>query len=185
MAQFISGPADIYFNGVCIGRTGELSMTEQEWLELNSSDVTVEDNGCWLWKWSTNSYGYGHFTENKKTVAVHRRVWELCRSPIPSGLFVLHNCPDGDNPRCCRPSHLWLGTHKDNMNDMVKKGRSPRSVFFGEHNGRAVLTDEFVQYARELAGKIGQRRAARMLAASTGLSANTIRGAIRGNTWTK
>lgn len=56
-----------------------------------------------------------------KKVAVHRAYYEAIVGPIPPGLHVLHEC---DNPRCHRPSHLWVGTSTDNVRDMLRKGRN-------------------------------------------------------------
>ena len=71
----------------------------------------------------------GGRTENGgKLSLVHRVAHEEWVGPIPKGLFVLHRC---DNPVCFRIAHLWLGTHQDNMDDMVAKGRSAK----GKDNG--------------------------------------------------
>ena len=85
-----------------------------------------EPNECWPWIGGI-SRGYGHwsFWESGKcrSTTSHRKAWELANGPIPAGLFVLHRC---DNPPCCNPAHLWLGTHADNMADKVAKGRQWR-----------------------------------------------------------
>lgn len=78
-------------------------------------------NDCWLWLGHKMPYGYGTYGKPKQLA--HRRAWELTNGPIPDGLMVLHNCPDGDNPSCVNPAHLWLGTQTDNMRDAAAKGR--------------------------------------------------------------
>lgn len=81
---------------------------------------------CWLWAASLNNWGYGRFRLNGRARSAHVIAWTLARGDIPAGLFVLHNCPSGDNPACVNPGHLWLGTHQDNMDDMARKGRRYR-----------------------------------------------------------
>jgi hypothetical protein len=78
---------------------------------------------CWLWTAGTFEKGYGVFRMYGRNYRAHRVAWELMKGPIPEGLSVLHNCPDGDNKLCVR--HLWLGTHLDNMRDGVGKGQFP------------------------------------------------------------
>jgi len=80
-----------------------------------------EDNECWEWRGHTNNKGYGCITINYKHWYVHRVAYEETYGTIPNKLFVLHKC---DNPKCCNPEHLFLGTQKDNMKDMTQKHRS-------------------------------------------------------------
>ncbi len=106
-------------------------------------DTTSSVRGCWLWTAKTNPNGYGRIYDGRKPALAHRVAWTLFVGPIPHGLFVLHRC---DNPPCCNPAHLFLGTHADNMRDKVQKGRqgSPR----GEEASSAKLTAESVLLIR-------------------------------------
>lgn len=83
---------------------------------------------CWLWIGGTVKGGYGRFRLDGRMALAHRAAWELFKGSIPEGMFVLHNCPAGDNAACVNPSHLWLGTQQDNIADMVKKGRQSRGL---------------------------------------------------------
>lgn len=82
----------------------------------------VDTSGeCWMWTASVNRQGYGNFTSNGKHLKAHRVAWELANSmKIPDDLVVMHTC---DTPGCCRPTHLKLGTRKENNEDMAAKGR--------------------------------------------------------------
>jgi len=75
---------------------------------------------CWLWTAGKHTRGYGVFFLHGKNVRVSRLIWEIFYGPIPIGLDVLHKC---DNPPCCNPEHLFLGTKQDNALDAVSKGR--------------------------------------------------------------
>ena len=77
-------------------------------------------NGCIEFTGSLNRKGYGRMWFNGKIAQTHRIAWEITFGPIPDGLQVLHHC---DNPPCCNPSCLFLGTDADNTADMVAKGR--------------------------------------------------------------
>jgi len=87
---------------------------------FNEKWTPVTESGCWLWTDYLVSGKYGHLTVNYKTLAAHRVSYELHVGEIPEGLCVCHRC---DVPFCVNPDHLFLGTHKDNTQDMLKKNR--------------------------------------------------------------
>ena len=103
------------------------------------------DDECWPWTATKSRLGYGKFTlgVNNK-VNAHRYSYEIANGPIPDGMLVCHGC---DNPPCVNPKHLFVGTHKDNMQDAVKKGRAAR----GSRLPQTKLTDAQVLEAVSLA----------------------------------
>jgi len=106
-------------------------------------------DGCWHWIGGKTG-GYGIITIQYKSIGAHRFSYELHNGSIPNGLFVCHHC---DTPSCVNPAHLFLGTPKDNMDDMVQKGRQRRTkppVFSGEDHPCATLTWEQVEKIRSL-----------------------------------
>ena len=108
------------------------------------------DDGCWLWKgpwyWRykpVKKPGYGVFYLGGKTVTAHRLMYEYFYGISPGDLEVCHTC---DKTLCVRPSHLFLGTHAENMADMVRKGRAGRQP--GEQHWCAKLTEQDVRAIR-------------------------------------
>jgi len=101
-------------------------------------DCSNNADACWPWKCSTFHNGYGQFKVQQRNLRAHRVAWEITRGGIPDGLFVLHYC---DNPRCCNPNHLRLGTHRENMADMQRKGRAAS----GDQNGSRLYPDRLVR----------------------------------------
>lgn len=85
-------------------------------------DVPVlSQDDCWLWTGATDGvHGYGRFMMRGKNTSAQRVAWMLIYGPIPDGLYVCHKC---DTPGCVRPSHLFIGTSRDNMLDAQAKGR--------------------------------------------------------------
>jgi hypothetical protein len=82
----------------------------------------IPDTPCREWQGAVLNSGYGQIRRGKSRFVLHRYVWELANGPIPAGMFVCHRC---DNKRCYRLDHLFLGTAKDNIQDMWAKGRGP------------------------------------------------------------
>jgi len=101
----------------------------------------VKTESCWTWIGHRNAADYGTLgtARGGKIHYAHRLSWEIHFGDIPLGLLICHHC---DNPPCVNPSHLFLGTHRDNTADSVKKGR--RASKRGELNGRAKLTSQDV-----------------------------------------
>lgn len=104
----------------------------------------VEETGCIVWTAGKGRRGYGKFmTANQKTVGAHRFAWEMANGrQIPDGMCVCHRC---DNPPCCNPDHLFLGTTDDNMVDRANKQRQAR----GDTSGNRKLSESQVRDIRE------------------------------------
>lgn len=155
-------------------------------------------DSCWLWMGHTcRGYGYFGLAPGRK-VRAHRLSWMLLRGPIPDGLWVLHNCPGGDNPRCVNPAHLWLGTALENRRDADAKGRTavgdrhpsrtqPERRPRGEAHWKARLTAEQVNEirGRYIPGRTKHGRVTRrQLATEYGISKRQIDNILGGQQWT-
>lgn len=97
------------------------------------SKVDRTGSGCWEWTASRGGGGYGEFRHGPMWKA-HRMAWTLTHGPIPPGKIIRHAC---DNPPCCRPSHLLIGTQLDNKADAIARGRATPPPW--QH--RVTLTD--------------------------------------------
>lgn len=98
-----------------------------------------ESNGCWEWTGATGGKGYGFLKRpgERRQVYAHRLSYEIHCGQIPEGQQVCHTC---DNMKCVKPTHLFLGTQKDNLQDMKSKDRH----LYGERNKKAKLTRDKV-----------------------------------------
>lgn len=112
-------------------------------------DKVIKTNldSCWEWTATIDSCGYGRFGFRYKLLTSHRVAWELENGPIPKDLHVLHKC---DNPSCCNPAHLFLGTHQDNMKDRDKKGRAKGGSLKGENNPSCRFTEQQINEIRSM-----------------------------------
>ena len=99
------------------------------------------DAECWEWKACSKAQGYGRIHLNGKMQSAHRVAYALVNGDVPAHRHVLHTC---DNPTCCNPGHLTLGSASENIRDMVKKNRHAR----GERHGRAKLTSKKAEEIR-------------------------------------
>jgi hypothetical protein len=130
--------------------------------------------GCIEYTGRCNENGYGTIGENGKTWLAHRLAWTLAKGPVPDDLGVLHSC---DNPPCINVNHLFLGTHADNMQDMVKKGRGVQPGLSGEANPNSKLSAADVQAIRaELADAKRKDGTGGRLAKLYGVSESVISG---------
>jgi len=101
----------------------------------------VEEDACWPWTGSKTERGYGVYAPLPGVLLrAHRVAYALHNGGIDDSMLVCHRC---DNPSCCNPKHLFLGTGSDNMRDMVAKGRN--KPISGERNPSAKLTTEQVR----------------------------------------
>lgn len=156
-------------------KIGRLAQTERFWSFVDKSNL------CWEWK-GVATRRYATFrTDSGRYVGAHRFSWELANGPIPDGLFVCHTC---DNPTCVNPEHLFLGTPKQNMADMVAKGRcgnrgrGARSR--GEEHGQAKLSDSDVAEVRRLyAAGSSQDQIAKTFSVSQRHVSRIVRGEAR------
>lgn len=154
---------------------------ERDFWALVSSPTT---SGCMEWEGYKMKSGYGRFRFNGKRVLAHRLAYVLAFGEIPKHethhgtLVVCHRC---DNPLCCNPKHLFLGTQADNIADRDKKGRVSRVSRGKGIITHAKLSPEIVSEAKRLFTEKGFSKSA--LARKFNVSASTMNRAIRGKTW--
>lgn len=111
------------------------------------NNVSVDKNKCWIWNGTIEKFGYGTTSFKGKEYRIHRLSMHLYNGfDLSSSLYVCHHC---DNPPCCNPEHLFVGTQKDNMQDSLRKGRHVDNS--GSRHGKAKLREEDVILIRALA----------------------------------
>ena len=128
------------------------------------------ESGCLEWQKGCFPSGYGTVKHGGKQWRVHRLVWTLINGEIPDGKVIMHSC---DNPKCCNPEHLSVGSPKDNKSDCVSKGRHAH----GHKQGLSKLSADDVRAARK------SKMTTQELAKRHGVDWSTMDHARRGLTW--
>lgn len=136
--------------------------------------IPVTESGCWLWMDFIYKGGYGVFKPVKGTRMAHRVAWMLYKGEIPGNKCVCHKC---DIPSCVNPSHLFLGSHKDNSLDMKRKNRQAK----GEKNGGSKLNIKKVMEIRK--SYEGGGVSYRSLAKRYEIGLSQIARIIKNNSW--
>ena len=131
--------------------------------------VPEPNSGCHLWTAYVNEDGYGQFLADGRVSGAHRYAWRQKHGSIPQGMNVLHKC---DVPCCVNPDHLFLGTQRDNVTDMLAKGRqaSPHSKLNA-------------QQVREMRERRSAGEGQESLAAAFGVCKRTVELVTQRKTW--
>lgn len=148
-------------------------------------------NECWPWRAQRNTRGYGQFKVHSdgcwRPVGAHRMAWQLTYGAAPNELSVCHTC---DNPPCCNPAHLWMGTTAENMADRNAKERQARSATHGMRmHPERVRRGERVNTAKLTATQVAMIRARlrqvpqKTIAAEFCVSIQLISAIANGRVW--
>jgi len=133
----------------------------------------IPEAGCWIWTGTTTVRGYGQIISNNRKHYAHRASYEAFIGPIPEGMNVCHAC---DNVYCVNPAHLFLGTQKQNLEDMARKKRST----LGEKNPMAKLRSKDVQ---DIKHRINLGNSDSEIALEFNVSRQTINNIKHGRVW--
>lgn len=155
---------------------------------------------CWIWEGLLSPQGYGRFYVGRRSLPAHRVAYQISERTLSRNEFACHKC---DNPACVRPDHIFIGTQKDNVDDMMKKGRQvsglkvkpecaargdrhgsrtqPERVCRGERNPSSRLTEDQVREIRRRysTGLIWQKT----LALQFGVTTSNIKKIIARTAW--
>jgi hypothetical protein len=148
--------------------------------------VTKSPIECWEWKSTISGGRYGSISMGGRVKSAHRTAYELTFGEIPEGMLVCHRC---DNPRCVNPTHLFIGTPKDNSQDCIAKGRkktmpgaaNPMYGKFGEKHHNSIISDADALEIKRLylAGGIFQEEIARKYNVTQGFVSGIVTGRTR------
>ena len=153
---------------------------ERFWLKVNTHGPIPphrpELGQCWLWTGKPTHYGYGVFNFNGKQQKTHRIMWKIHFGEIDAKTEVCHAC---DNTMCCRIEHLFTGTHKENMMDMLAKKR----CFMGESHFAARLKLSDVREIRRRASLDNSLQNRQAIAREFNIRTGYATDIIKGNRW--
>jgi hypothetical protein len=179
-----------YCSKPCADAALKVSPVTRFWASVDKSGG---DDACWPWTAGKEKRGYGRLFVNGRNVTTSRFSFELHKGPIPNGLFVLHRC---DNPPCCNPAHLFLGTLTDNSADMVSKGRQAKGENHGSRTHPGAVKKAITRGEKHHAAKLNRHSAQEIvslyrqggitmqrLADKYGVHLVTVCDVIHGKTW--
>ena len=143
-------------------------------------DIRDDESSCWNWTASLDTSGYGRFkVRSHQSVSAHRVAFVLANNEHPKKMLVLHSC---DNPKCVNPSHLRLGTAKDNSDDMYRRGRNVIPDRSGANNGNSKLNEAQV---KAIKGMIAEGVSNVKIAPQFGVTHQLISKIKRGHIWSE
>ena len=140
--------------------------------------VRPQENGCWLWQGRQRGTGakYGVLQRGKESISAHRHAFYLANGREASKC-VCHSC---DTPLCCNPEHLWEGSHQENMDDKMSKGRHRFSIRRGSASKASRLRESEVTFIKCL---LGHGVSHSEIAAIYGVAETTISSISGGYSW--
>lgn len=133
-------------------------------------------DGCWYWLGAVYKNGYGQIGFNREHQSAHRFSYKFFKGDIPGRLCVLHSC---DNRLCVNPNHLRLGTHKDNTQDMISKGRRG-DTGTGSNHKDSKLKEKHIPLIRNMSLNGDSLTS---IASKYGVKWQTIQAIINRRTW--
>jgi len=136
----------------------------------------IDSKGCWIFGGNHDKNGYGIFMHGRgKQLRAHRVSFEFHHGGLNAEMLVCHSC---DNPSCINPNHLFMGTPKDNTQDMIKKGRKANCE--GSNHPLSKLDEIdvlFIRQERSFGKKLKD------IANDYGITFQTVSDICRGKTW--
>lgn len=153
-----------------------MTKTYKEKLKQRMMDKVEKVNGCWLFRGCLNSWGYGQVRIQGRTLGAHKVMFELENGKIPKGKQANHTCHVCN---CINPQHIYVGTQKENVRDMIEAGRSNYAV--GERIGQAKLNGKDIIKIRGLiAAGLATKKG---LARTYKVHRATIQAIVKRTTW--
>lgn len=164
-------------------KISDMSSEEKlERLKKSFEKHVIRKEGCWDWKGPISKGGYPVMSCRRQIGSDrgHKASWIIHFGEIPERMHICHKC---DNPVCTNPDHLWIGTHKENNDDKIAKGRSRYKqppIKKGSENASAVLNERKV---KEIKGLLNEGHSSYGIGKEFGVSKTTILRIKNGINW--